>query len=105
LCKQFDGSVYLTGNCISYKDNILFKQFNLFFLARNIDLGKEAIEKLNREEGLNPNFRQLEINNDESVEEFSKYIARKYGGLDILVNNAAILLLVRFFYNCFNNYY
>ncbi len=104
MCKQFDGIVYLTGNYIYFKDNILFNNL-ICFLARNIDLGKEAIEKLNREEGLNPNFHQLEINNDESVEEFSKYIARKYGGLDILVNNAAILLLVRFFYNWFNDYY
>jgi NAD(P)-dependent dehydrogenase (short-subunit alcohol dehydrogenase family) len=98
LCKQFNGIVYLTGNYNSFKDNILLNNL-ICFLARNIDLGKEAIEKLNREEGLNLNFHQLEINNDESVEEFSKYIARKYGGLDILVNNAAILLLVRFFYN------
>ena len=56
-------------------------------------MGKEAIEKLNKE-GLKPNFHQLEIDKDESVKEFSNYIAQKYGGLDVLVNNAAILLLV-----------
>jgi carbonyl reductase 1 len=56
-------------------------------------LGKQAIEKLNNE-GLKPNFHQLEIDNDESVRTFASYLKEKYGGIDILINNAAILLMV-----------
>ena len=56
-------------------------------------MGKQAIEKLNNE-GLKPNFHQLEIDNDESVRTFANYLKEKYGGIDILINNAAILLMV-----------
>jgi len=69
LCKKFDGDVYLT--------------------ARNADLGKQAIEEL-KKEGLKPHFHQLEIDNNESVVAFATYIKDNYGGLDVLVNNAAI---------------
>lgn len=72
LCKSFDGKVYLT--------------------ARNEKLGKEAVESL-KKEGLNANFHQLEIDDDKSVETFAKYIKNTYGGLDILVNNAAIAIM------------
>ncbi len=56
-------------------------------------MGKQAVEKLNKE-GLKPNFHQLEIDNNDSVAAFANYLKEKYGGLDILVNNAAILLRV-----------
>lgn len=76
--------------------NKIFKNcFNNFLtlIARSADLGKKAVEEL-KKEGLTPIFHQLEINNKESVKKFAEYISHKYGGLDILVNNAAILLLV-----------
>ena len=56
-------------------------------------MGKEAIEKLNKE-GLKPHFHQLEIDNKESVREFASYLRKKHGGIDILINNAAIALMV-----------
>ena len=56
-------------------------------------MGKQAIEKLEKE-GLKPHFHQLEIDNNDSVAAFANYLKEKYGGLDILVNNAAILLRV-----------
>ena len=62
-------------------------------IARNEKLGKEAVESL-KKEGLNANFHQLEIDDDKSVETFAKYIKNTYGGLDILVNNAAIAIMV-----------
>ena len=58
-------------------------------------MGKQAIEKLEKE-GLKPHFHQLEIDNNESVVAFAKYIKDNYGGLDVLVNNAAIALKVYF---------
>ena len=58
-------------------------------------MGKQAIEKLEKE-GLKPHFHQLEIDNNDSVVTFAKYIKDTYGGLDVLVNNAAIAFKVYF---------
>ena len=69
LCEKFDGSVYLT--------------------ARSVERGQEAVKKL---EGLGykPLFHQLDITNKTSIEKFKNYLKDKYGGLDLLINNAAI---------------
>ncbi|XP_002734817.1 carbonyl reductase [NADPH] 1-like [Saccoglossus kowalevskii] len=69
LCKQFDGDVYLT--------------------ARDEGRGRKAVENLEKE-GLHPKFHQLDITNQESIDNLQKYLKDKYGGLDVLVNNAAI---------------
>ncbi|XP_047004628.1 carbonyl reductase [NADPH] 1-like [Schistocerca americana] len=69
LCEKFDGTVYLT--------------------ARDETRGLKAIEEL-KKNGLNPKFHQLDIDNLESIQRFRDYIKEKYGGLDVLVNNAAI---------------
>ncbi|RZF42983.1 hypothetical protein LSTR_LSTR016652 [Laodelphax striatellus] len=73
LCKIFKGKVYLT--------------------ARNEELGKQAVEKL-KEAGCNPEFYQLDITVADSRERFAKYLKEKYGGLDVLVNNAGIAFKV-----------
>ncbi|XP_064960356.1 uncharacterized protein LOC135610145 [Musa acuminata AAA Group] len=57
--------------------------------ARDADRGRAAADGL-RGEGLNVEFRQLDVSRPESVESFAKWIAEKYGGLDILVNNAGV---------------
>ncbi|CAF0920108.1 unnamed protein product [Brachionus calyciflorus] len=69
LAKNFDGVVYLT--------------------ARNEDLGLKAVKDLENL-GLSVQFHQLDIDDQESIDKFAKYIKEKYNGLDILVNNAAI---------------
>ncbi|XP_021185231.3 carbonyl reductase [NADPH] 3 [Helicoverpa armigera] len=69
LCKRFDGVVYLT--------------------SRDIERGKKAVADLEKE-GLKPKFHQLDITDKKSVEVFRDYIKEKYGGIDVLVNNAAI---------------
>lgn len=69
LCKRFKGVVYLT--------------------SRDINRGKDAVAKLNKE-GLHPNFHQLDITEPKSIERFRDYLNTNYGGIDILVNNAAI---------------
>ncbi|KAH3779338.1 carbonyl reductase [NADPH] 3-like [Dreissena polymorpha] len=69
LCKQFKGDVILT--------------------ARNEGNGKEAIKKLNAE-GLKPVFHQLDITDVASVQRLRDFLQKNYGGLDVLVNNAAI---------------
>lgn len=69
LCKRFDGLVYLT--------------------SRDEERGKKAIYQL-KTEGLNPNYHQLDVTKSSSVEKFRDFIKEKHGGIDILVNNAAI---------------
>lgn len=42
------------------------------------------------QQNLKTNFHQLDIDNLESIQKFAKYLKKKYDGLDLLVNNAAI---------------
>ncbi|KAK2157823.1 hypothetical protein LSH36_184g10017 [Paralvinella palmiformis] len=69
LCRKFDGDVYLT--------------------ARDESRGKQAVSELEKE-GLKPLYHQLDICNAESRDTLAKFIKEKYGGLDVLVNNAGI---------------
>ncbi|XP_047496115.1 carbonyl reductase [NADPH] 1-like [Penaeus chinensis] len=69
LCAKFDGIVYLT--------------------ARDEGRGLAAVEEL-KKLGFAPRFHQLDIDNAESISKFTNYIKDTYGGLDVLVNNAAI---------------
>ena len=69
LCKQFKGDVYLT--------------------SRDVQRGKEAVTLLEGE-GLSPKYHQLDITSLESVESLKKFVLEKYGGIDVLVNNAGI---------------
>lgn len=69
LCKQFKGDVYLT--------------------CRMTDKGKAAVQLL-RQEGLNPLFHELDISQPDSIRMFEEFIAKNYGGVDILINNAAV---------------
>ncbi|KAM4047920.1 carbonyl reductase [NADPH] 1-like [Anomaloglossus baeobatrachus] len=73
LCKQFQGDVYLT--------------------ARNPKLGEEAVRTLNIE-GLSPLFHQLDITDVTGIRALRDFLMEKYGGLDVLVNNAGIAFRV-----------
>ncbi|CAN9500206.1 unnamed protein product [Ophioblennius macclurei] len=73
LCSQFQGDVYLT--------------------SRDVDRGQKAIESLTLE-GLKPNFHQLDINDENSIAAATAFFKEKYGGVDVLVNNAAIAFKV-----------
>ena len=44
----------------------------------------------------NVKFHQLDITDAESISRFAIYLKRKHNGLDVLINNAAILIKVRF---------
>ncbi|GIY59038.1 carbonyl reductase 1 [Caerostris darwini] len=70
LCSKFDGDVFLT--------------------ARNEDRGRAAVERL-KSEGSHPKFHQLDIMDDASIKSLAVFLEQNYGGLDVLVNNAAIL--------------
>ncbi|XP_030635927.1 carbonyl reductase [NADPH] 1 [Chanos chanos] len=69
LCKQFTGDVFLT--------------------ARDVGRGTEAVKTLNAE-GLNPLFHQLDITDPSSVNATRDFFKEKYGGVDVLINNAGI---------------
>lgn len=67
----------------------------IFFQARNAENGNKAIEQLEKE-GLKAQFYQLDIENVENIKKFAEYLKEKHTGIDILVNNAAIYIMVRF---------
>ncbi|XP_045535246.1 carbonyl reductase [NADPH] 3-like [Papilio machaon] len=70
LCRRFDGAVYLT--------------------SRNEVEGKSAVDNLNKL-GLHPEYHQLDVTDRASVLKFKEHIQKKYGGIDILINNAGVL--------------
>lgn len=51
--------------------------------------GQEAVESLSSE-GLKPMFQQLDINDINSITAAATYFKDKYGGVDVLINNAGI---------------
>lgn len=57
--------------------------------ARVPELGEKAAEDL-RSEGLNVIFHQLELTNANSVAALRTFVDSKFGGLDVLVNNAGL---------------
>jgi NAD(P)-dependent dehydrogenase (short-subunit alcohol dehydrogenase family) len=106
LCRQLkdQGIVYLAGAVpflffrinffkIFFEKSSKKRKRNLCFAARNEQLGLEAV-KLLEEENLHPKFIRLDINDVKSIEEARDVIKREHGGLDILVNNAAIAFKV-----------
>lgn len=70
LCEKYKGKVYLT--------------------ARDESRGNDAVHKL-KELGFNPDFHQLDINDQRSINKFRDHIKETDGGIDILINNAAIV--------------
>ena len=62
-----------------------------------MERGEEAVKELEEKHGIKVGFHQLDIEDQQSIDRLADYIKRTYGGLDILVNNAAIATEVRFF--------
>jgi len=69
LCKQFQGHVYLT--------------------SRDEGRGKEAVKLLNAE-GLSPHYALLDLANEDTIVKVRDMMKEKYGGIDVLINNAGI---------------
>ncbi|XP_058379345.1 carbonyl reductase [NADPH] 1-like [Diceros bicornis minor] len=70
LCRQFSGDVVLT--------------------ARDTALGQAAVQQLPTE-GLSQRFHELDIDDLQSIHALRDFLHNKYGGLDVLVNNAGII--------------
>ncbi|MCH8330603.1 MAG: SDR family oxidoreductase [Bacteroidetes bacterium] len=60
------------------------KGIKVILSARNEETGKIAAEKLN------VIFHQLDITNEVSIEKIKDFIEKKFGKLDILINNAGV---------------
>uniref|UniRef100_A0A5F9D1I1 Carbonyl reductase (NADPH) n=1 Tax=Oryctolagus cuniculus TaxID=9986 RepID=A0A5F9D1I1_RABIT len=71
LCRLFSGDVVLT--------------------ARDEARGRAAVQQL-QAEGLSPRLHQLDITDLQSIRALRDFLRREYGGLDVLVNNAAIYM-------------
>jgi len=69
LCKQYKGDVYIT--------------------SRNRERGLAAVKQL-EDEGLKPKFHVLDLANEETIVALRDFMKEKYGGIDVLVNNAGI---------------
>lgn len=65
--------------------------YKVILTGRNETKGKEAVSKLKAEGGLFE-FIQLDVANAQSIEILYHAIEQRYGRLDVLVNNAGILL-------------
>lgn len=63
----------------------------VYLTSRNEERGKQAVEAL-KKEGLDPHYHLLDIDDETSVHTLRDYFVSNYGGLDVLVNNAAILI-------------
>lgn len=72
----------------------------MYLTARDVTRGQKAVKEL-KEQGLNPNFHQLDITDDDSISTFHNYLKEMYQGLDILVNNAGIAFKVSLQSNSF----
>lgn len=62
----------------------------VYLCSRDVGRGKAAIETL-KKEGFNPQFHQLDVTDKNSVRAFATHLKEKHGGLDILINNAAVI--------------
>lgn len=69
LCQKFDGDVLLC--------------------SRDQKRGEDAVALLQKD-GLNPKLAKLDISDRNSIEDLRDKLVKEYGGLDVLVNNAAI---------------
>jgi len=68
----------------------LSKGITVLLGARNEQAGKEAVEKLTAQ-GINTHFLSLDITKSESIASAVQIVTERFGRLDILVNNAAVV--------------
>uniref|UniRef100_A0A915NB01 Uncharacterized protein n=1 Tax=Meloidogyne javanica TaxID=6303 RepID=A0A915NB01_MELJA len=66
----------------------------IYLTARNPTLGQAAVQQLQKELGDKKKseviFHQLDITDENSCKKLVEYLREKFGGLDVLINNAGI---------------
>lgn len=65
---------------------------NIIFGARNIDKNKEAIDKITKKSGGTVISFPLDLSKRNSIEEFAKNVKAKFNYIDILINNAGLMV-------------
>ena len=70
---------------------LAIKGVRVILSARNETKGKEAAENL-KKEGLDVDYHQLDVTDKNSIHQLAEYVKERYGKLDILINNAGILI-------------
>ncbi len=64
--------------------------WHVYLTARNEERGLNALEEVKKEGFNNVHFHQLDIDDEASIDKLRDFVKEKYGGIDILINNAAI---------------
>lgn len=67
------------------------RKIEVVLTARNVDKGQTAAQAL-QAEGLAVRFQPLDVTEANSVRRLGRFVAEELGQLDILINNAAILI-------------
>lgn len=67
------------------------KNFTVLLGARDCAKGEEAAKAL-RKEGLEARFLELDVANSESIRRAAAEVEKEFGQLDVLVNNAGVML-------------
>ncbi|XP_045776085.1 carbonyl reductase [NADPH] 1-like [Maniola jurtina] len=62
----------------------------VYLTSRDVKRGHEAVKNLNKE-GFKPLFHQLDVTDNNSVKVFAEHLKKQHRGLDILINNAALI--------------
>ena len=66
-------------------------KYHILLCSRNLDKGKQAASSVtNLATGTSVEPLELDVDNDDSIAQATKYIEKQYGRLDVLFNNAGI---------------
>jgi NAD(P)-dependent dehydrogenase (short-subunit alcohol dehydrogenase family) len=65
--------------------------YHVILTSRDSQKGQDAAQNLQKE-GLSVTFHPLDVTSDESCHKLAEFIGQEFGKLDVLVNNAGILI-------------
>ncbi|MCK5222701.1 MAG: SDR family NAD(P)-dependent oxidoreductase, partial [Candidatus Aminicenantes bacterium] len=72
---------------------LALKNAEVIIAVRNPEKGKKALEKIiSEKDNANVKVMNLDLANLESVKEFADEFKKKYNKLDILINNAGVMM-------------